>query len=41
MHVNKREAKVPAYPPEGWLSDGRRVLHFKPVVWGRCARSWK
>ena len=35
VHVSKQEAKVPACPAEGWLSDGRRVLHFKPVVWDR------
>ena len=35
MHVSKQETKVPACPAEGWLSDGRRVLHFKPVIWDR------
>jgi len=35
VHVSKRETKVPACPAEGWLSDGWRVLHFKPVVWDR------
>jgi hypothetical protein len=35
VHVSKREAKIPATPAEGWLSDGRRVLHFKPVEWDR------
>ena len=35
MHVSKQEAKVPGCPAQGWLSDGRRVLHFKPVVWDR------
>jgi hypothetical protein len=35
VHVSKQEAKFPACPAEGWLSDGRQVLHFKPVVWDR------
>ena len=35
LHVAKQETKVPACPAEGWLSDGQRVLHFKPVVWDR------
>ncbi|MBW0166745.1 MAG: DUF1651 domain-containing protein [Vulcanococcus sp.] len=35
VHVGKQEAKVPACPAEGWLGDGRQVLHFKPVVWDR------
>ena len=39
MHVGKREAKVPACPAEGWLSDGRRVLHFQSVVWDRWQQS--
>ena len=35
VHVSQRKTKIPACPAEGWLSDGRRVLHFKPVVWDR------
>ncbi|MBV2351248.1 hypothetical protein KUL97_05925 [Synechococcus sp. HK05] len=36
MHVSQRKTKIPATPAERWLSDGRRVLHFKPVVlWDR------
>ena len=27
MHVAKQEPKVPACPTEGWLSNGRQVLH--------------
>jgi hypothetical protein len=27
--------KIPSAPAEGWLSDGRQVLHFKPVIWDR------
>ena len=25
----------PLSPREGWLSDGRQVLHFQPVRWDR------
>ena len=35
VHVSRQKTKVPACPAEGWLSDGRRVLHFKPVIWDR------
>lgn len=29
----------PLSPAEGWLSDGRRVLHFRPARWDRwCQR---
>ena len=35
MHVSQRKTKIPTCPEEGWLSDGRRVLHFKPVIWDR------
>ena len=26
---------IPSCPAEAWLTDGRRVLHFKPVIWHR------
>ena len=35
MLISQRKTKIPATPAEGWLSDGRRVLHFKPVTWDR------
>ena len=35
VHVSQRKTKIPTCPEEGWLSDGRRVLHFKPVIWDR------
>ncbi len=35
MLVQKKGQKIPSAPAEGWLSDGRRVLHFKPVIWDR------
>lgn len=34
MFVQKGQ-KIPSAPAEGCLSDGRRVLHFKPVIWDR------
>ena len=27
--------RIPSNPAEAWLSDGRQVLHFKPVIWRR------
>ena len=35
MLISQRKTKIPACPAEGWLSDGQRVLHFKPVGWDR------
>ncbi|WP_438983110.1 DUF1651 domain-containing protein [Vulcanococcus sp.] len=35
MHVSQRKTKVQACPAEAWLSDGQRVLHFRPVIWER------
>ena len=26
---------IQSNPAEAWLSDGRNVLHFKPVIWRR------
>ncbi|MEB3323858.1 MAG: hypothetical protein VKM17_00795 [Cyanobacteriota bacterium] len=26
---------LPLSPQDGWLSDGRQVLHFRPVRWDR------
>ncbi len=34
MFVQKGQ-RIPSAPAEGWLSDGRQVLHFKPVIWDR------
>ena len=28
----------PLSPKEGWLSDGRRVLHFRPTHWDRWSQ---
>lgn len=27
--------RIPSSPAESWLSNGRQVLHFKPVIWER------
>jgi hypothetical protein len=27
--------RTPSAPAQGWLSDGRRVLHFKPSIWNQ------
>jgi len=27
--------RPPLSPKEGWLSDGRQVLHFRPTRWSR------
>ena len=35
VYVSRRESRIPAAPAEGWLSDGRQVLHFRPVIWER------
>jgi hypothetical protein len=31
----QRGQRIPSAPAEGWLSDGRQVLHFKPVIWNQ------
>jgi len=28
--------RIPSNPAEAWLSDGRQVQHFKPVIWDRA-----
>ena len=28
--------RPPLSPKEAWISDGRQVLHFRPVIWERC-----
>ena len=35
VHVSRQQPRIPATPAEGWLSDGRQVLHFRPVIWER------
>ena len=30
--------RPPLSPKEGWISDGRRVLHFQPARWDRWSQ---
>jgi len=30
--------RPPLSPKEGWLSDGRHVLHFRPTHWDRWSK---
>jgi hypothetical protein len=40
MHPSAVTAKRPPLSPqEGWLSDGRQVLHFKPLRYDRWSQS--
>ena len=38
MHVGDRK-RPPLSPREGWLSDGRQVLHFCPVRYERFSQA--
>lgn len=33
--MSRPSPRVPLTPQEGWLSDGRRVLRFRPTRWDR------
>lgn len=37
MHVGDRK-RPPLSPREGWLSDGREVLHFRRTLWDRWSQ---
>jgi hypothetical protein len=39
MNVIDRTRRPPLSPREGWISDGRQVLHFKPLRYGRWSQS--
>jgi hypothetical protein len=41
MHTNIVSGNCPPPPPtpEGWLSDGRQVLHFRPVRYERFSQA--
>jgi hypothetical protein len=39
MHVVDRPGRPPLSPREGWISDGRQVLHFKPLRYDRGSQS--
>ena len=32
---NSSSKRPPLSPQEGWISDGRHVLHFRPTRWDR------
>ena len=34
MHIGNRQ-RPPLSPQEGWISNGRHVLHFRPTRWDR------
>ena len=38
MNPDQRQPRPPSTPREGWLSDGRRVLHFRPSRWNRWSQ---
>jgi hypothetical protein len=35
MYVGDRKSRPPLSPQEGWISDGRLVLHFRPLRYVR------
>ena len=39
MNVIDRPPRPPLSPREGWISDGRLVLHFKPLRYARWAQA--
>ena len=39
MHVSDRKQHQPLSPQEGWISDSRQVLHFKPLRYDRRSQS--
>ncbi len=39
MNVTDRTGRPPLSPQEGWLSDGRQVLHFNPVRYSRYSQA--
>ena len=39
MNVVDRPGRRPLSPREGWISDGRQVLHFKPLRYDRWSQA--
>ena len=39
MNVVDRPGRPPLSPQEGWISDGRQVLHFQPLRYDRWSQS--
>ena len=36
--MSRPSPRIPLSPQEGWLSDGRQVLHFRPVRYDRWSQ---
>ena len=36
--MSQRPTRVPLTPQEGWLSNGRQVLRFRPTRWERLVQ---
>lgn len=39
MNVKDRHGRPPLSPQEGWISDGRQVLHFRPRRYSRYSQA--
>jgi hypothetical protein len=39
MNVMERARRPPLSPKDGWISDGRQVLHFKPLRYDRWSQA--
>ena len=39
MNVKNSPGRPPLSPQEGWISDGRQVLHFQPCRYDRWSQS--
>jgi hypothetical protein len=39
MHVGDQARRAPLSPQEGWISDGRQVLQFRPLRYDRWSQS--
>jgi len=39
MNVTDRTGRPPLSPKEGWISDGRQVLHFRPLRYERWSQA--
>ena len=39
MHVGDQARSAPLSPQEGWISDGRQVLQFRPLRYDRWSQS--
>ncbi|MEB3276306.1 MAG: DUF1651 domain-containing protein [Cyanobacteriota bacterium] len=38
MNITDRPGRPPLSPQQGWISDGRQVLHFRPVRYSRWSQ---